>query len=161
MADRTRFSDALLNVALGAVVLLVGVLLVGLVSRTFSPRTTPTRDAALALGERPGSDPIQVEIRNAAGVDGIARQTAAYLRRRGFDVIEFGNASAARDTSAVVIRAGTDDYARRVAAALDLSSDHIESGGALVEYDADVAVYLGADYSHLAPFQGTSTDSTD
>ena len=159
--DRTRLTDALLNVALGAVIVLVGVLLIGLVSRTVAPRTTPTRDAAFAEGEQPGTDPIQVEVRNAAGADGIARTVTTFLRHRGFDVIEVGNATALRDSSVVVVRAGTAAYARRVAAALALSSDQVEPGGPLADYDADVAVYLGADYARLAPFQGLAPDSTD
>lgn len=160
---RPRIVDALLNVALIGVLLLVGVLLYGLVTRTFTPRTTPTRDslASTEVGTDPGADPIQVEVRNASGADGIARETTAFLRRRGFDVIEVGNAQAAREASAVVVRAGTDDYALRVAAALGLPADRVETGGTLADYDPDVAVYLGADYARLAPFRDLPADSTD
>ena len=156
---RTRIVDVLLNVALVGVGLLVLVLLYGLLTRTLSPRTTPTRDAVLASGETPGSDPIQVEVRNAAGADGIARETTAFLRARGFDVVEVGNASDAREQSAVVIRAGTETYAKRVAAALALPESRVENGGAVADYDPDVSVYLGADYATLAPFR--ETDPSD
>ena len=155
---RTRIVDALLNVALVGVALLVLVLLYGLLTRTLSPRTTPTRDA-VALGEEPGVDPIQVEVRNAAGADGIARQTTAFLRRRGFDVVEVGNATDAREQSVVVVRAGTEAYAQRVAAALALSTDRVENSGPVADYDPDVSVYLGADYATLAPFR--DSDSSD
>ncbi|MEM6327574.1 MAG: LytR C-terminal domain-containing protein [Bacteroidota bacterium] len=156
---RPRIVDALLNVALVGVLVLVGVLLYGLVTRTSTPRTTPTRDASVLSA--PGADPIQVEVRNAAGADGIARATTAYLRRRGFDVIEMGNATGQREATVVVVRAGTDAYARRVAAALDLPADRVEAGGPLADYDPDVAVFLGADYARLAPFQDALPDSTD
>ena len=156
---RTRIVDVLLNVALVGVALLVLVLLYGLLTRTITPRTTPTRDAVLTLGEEPGSDPIQVEVRNAAGADGIARQTTAFLRRRGFDVVEVGNATDAREQSVVVVRAGTEAYAQRVAAALALPADRVENSGPVADYDPDVSVYLGADYATLAPFR--DSDSSD
>ena len=158
---QTRIVDGLLNVALVGVALLVLVLLYGLLTRTFSPRTTPTREPASALGVEPGADPIQVEVRNAAGADGIARETTTYLRRRGSDVIDFGNADSLRQSSAVVVRAGTEDYARRVAAALSLSEERVESGGPIADYDPDVAVYLGRDYARLAPFRDGALDSSD
>ena len=158
---RPRIVDGLLNVALVGVALLVVVLLYGLLTRTFSPRTTPTRDAVVTLGAEPGADPIQVEVRNAAGADGIARDATTYLRRRGFDVVEIGNASEPREASVVVIRAGTEAYAQRVAAALDLPTDRVENTGPLADYDPDVAVYLGADYARLAPFRDALPDSTD
>lgn len=156
---RPQILDALLNVALIGVFLLVGVLLYGLVTRTFSPRTTPTRDSAVMA--EPGADPIQVEVRNAAGADGIAREAMVFLRRRGFDVVEVGNAAELRTASAVVVRAGTDDYARRVAAALDLPADRVEPGGPLADYDPDVAVFLGSDYTLLAPFRDPQPETTD
>ena len=154
---RSRTVDVLLNIALVAVVLLVGVLLYGLVTRTTAPRTTPTRDAAASLGEEPGADPIQVEIRNAIGVDGLGRQATTFLRRRGFDVVEVGNAPR-REASAVLVRAGTEAYARRVAAAMGLPDDRVEPGGPLADYDPDVAVYIGADYPNLAPFRADASD---
>ena len=147
---RARLVDGLLNVALIGVGLLVAVLLYGLLTRTFSPRTTPTRDAALTIGAEPGADPIQVEVRNAAGVDGLAREATAFLRRRGFDVVEVGNAPR-REESAVVVRAGTEAYARRVGAALGIEA--VESGVPPADYDPDVAVHIGADYARLAPFR--------
>lgn len=152
---RARFVDGLLNAALVGVGLLVAVLLYGLVSRTFSPSTTPTRDAAPVLGVEPGSDPIQVEVRNASGVSGLARETTAYLRRRGFDVVEVGNAPA-REASAVVVRAGTRTYAERVGAALGIES--VETGPDPTDYDPDVAVHIGADYAGLTPFREAAPD---
>ena len=137
-------SDGLLNAALvGATVLLL-VLLYGFLSRAFQPRTVPFRDD--------GSDRIQVEVRNAARVDGLAATTTAFLRRRGFDVVETGNADAQRDLSAVVVRAGTDAYALRVAGALRIDAARVETADARTDYDPDVTVLIGRDYQTLAPF---------
>ena len=157
---RPRIVDVLLNAALVGVGLLVAVLLYGLLTRTFAPRTTPTRDAEITLGAEPGADPIQVEVRNAVGVDGLGREATAFLRRRGFDVVEVGNAPL-REETAVEVRAGTDAYAQRVAAALGVPDDRVTTPGPLAEYDPDVAVYIGADYTRLAPFRALSSDSTD
>ena len=136
------------------------VLLYGLVTRTATPRTTPTRDVPLVTGSDPGADPIQVEVRNAAGVDGLAREATSFLRRRGFDVIEVGDAPL-REESTVVVRAGTEAYAERVAAALGVDAARIDADGPLADYDPDVAVYLGGDYAGLAPFRAATSDSTD
>ena len=154
---RPRLVDGLLNVALVGVGLLVLVLLYGLVTRTFTPRTTPLRDAPIAT-DGPRADPIQVEVRNAVGVDGLGREATAYLRRRGFDVVAVGNATY-REESAVVVRAGTEDYARRVAAALGAPDGAIENAGPVADYDPDVEVLIGADYATLSPFQ--SIDPTE
>ena len=149
---RVQSRDLLTNAALAVAGVLVLVLLYGLVARSFSPRTTPTRDApAEARAAEPGVDPIQVDVRNAASVDGLAREATRYLRRRGFDVVDMGNAPP-REHSAVVVRAGTEAYARRVAAALSIDPERIESGGPPSDYDPDVTVYLGGDYRGLGPF---------
>lgn len=151
-AARSRLADGAVSVALLAVGLLVAVLLYGLVTRLATPRTTPTRETAAAPAAEPVLDPIQVEVRNAAAVDGLARTTTAYLRRRGFDVVTLGNAATLRQSSSVVVRAGTDAYAERVGAALGLGTDRVERGDAAADYDPDVVVYLGADYASLSPF---------
>ena len=134
----------LLNVALVVAGVLVLVLLYGLGLRALTPRTAPVRDADPALGVVDGArDPIQVEVRNASGTDGAAARTMRYLRRRGFDVIEVGNAPL-QPLSSVVVRAGTDAYARRVAGALGIDPSQIETRRPLgLDYDPDVAVYLG------------------
>ena len=111
MAD-SRLTDGLLNLALAGGGILVIVLLYGFAARTLTPRTTPTRAAAAAESVVDNSR-IKVEIRNAAGVDGLAAQATAHLRRRGFDVVEVGNA-AVEDTSRVLVRSGTAVDARHV-----------------------------------------------
>lgn len=146
----SRWGDGLLNTALVALGLVVIVLLYGLASRTFSPRTTPAREAESGATL---TDPIQVEVRNAAGVTDLAQRTTEYLRRRGFDVIEMGNAER-RGTSAVRILNGTPGYARRVSQTLGIAEGRIEEGEAR-DYDPDVVVFIGLDYRSLTPFEMT------
>lgn len=139
-----RLSDGLLNAALVAGGLVVLVLLYGFATRAFTtPRAAPEARAEHAR--------IQVEVRNAAGVDGLAARTTAHLRRHGFDVVDIGNA-AARDTTTVLVRSGTALDARTVAEALGLPPTRVVTGGPTTDYALDVTVYVGADYPRLAPF---------
>lgn len=151
----TRAGDLLLNVALVAAGVLVLVLLYGLGTRALTPRTVPVRepDPQVRVDASELRDPIQVEVRNASGTDGAAARTMTYLRRRGFDVIEVGNAPP-QPLSTVVVRAGTEAYAQRVAGALGIDPSQIETEGPHLDYDPDVAVYLGQDHSQLTPFAG-------
>lgn len=144
----SRWADGALNAALvvGAVVLLV--LLYGVGTRVFTPRTTPTRSTAT-------TSRIQVEVLNAAGVDGLAARATEHLRRRGFDVVAVGN-SAPRDTSTVLVRSGTALDARHVAQALGLSDARVVTGGPTQDYRLDVTVTLGTDYRLLTPFDDDS-----
>ena len=139
----SRWSGALLNVAIAAGVVVVAALVYGLVTRSFTPRTSPERAG--------GGSRVQVEVRNAAGVDGLAGRTTDYLRRRGFDVVEIGNA-AARDTTTVLVRSGTALDARHVAQALGLGDDRVVTGGPTADYSLDVTLFVGADYPTLTPF---------
>ena len=141
----SRLSDGLLNAALLVGGLAVLVLLYGFVTRTFTPRTVPERAAAEDHSR------IQVEVRNAAGVDGLAAGVTAHLRRRGFDVVDIGNAPA-RDTTTVVVRSGTALDARYVAQALGLGAERVDTGGPTTDYSLDVTVYVGADYRALASY---------
>lgn len=143
--SRQRLGDGLLNLALVGGGLLVLVLLYGFAARALTPRTTPTR-AADDFGR------IKVEVRNAAGADGVAAAATAHLRRRGFDVVGVGNAER-RATSGVLVRAGTVDDARHVAGAVGLGPSAVEAGGPTNDYALDVTLYLGADYGALAPFR--------
>jgi hypothetical protein len=86
---------------------------------------------------------IKVEVLNASGLRGMARRATFALRDAGFDVVNFENADANRDSTLVLSRSGHDDWARLVARAL---------GGARVESRPDssryldVTVLLGADW---------------
>ena len=132
-----------LNAAIGLGLVLVAALAWGLATRVFTPRTTPTR-----AGE---TSRVQVEVLNAAGVDGLARRAREHLIRRGFDVVEIGNAGP-RDTTTVLVRSGTALDARHVAQSLGLGDDRVVTGGPTTDYSLDVTLFVGADYRTLPPF---------
>lgn len=123
---------------LAATVLAVLVLLGSLVAGLRHP-TAPAPDpvAAVVDGAR-----LRVEVLNGAGVPGLARSVTRQLRRQNFDVVYFGNAPAALDSSVVVDRAGNLDAARRVAEALGIRSLRSEPDPTLF---LDATVVLGRD----------------
>jgi calcineurin-like phosphoesterase len=90
-------------------------------------------------------DRILVEVLNASGRQGLARQATRLLRRRGLDVIYFGNAETTVrvDSTRVFSRRGEPGRAHRVAQALG-------GGQVVVAPDSlrrvDVTVLLGADF---------------
>lgn len=91
-------------------------------------------------GER---EPAQVEVLNAIGVDGLARDATLRLRERGVDVVFFGNADT--DTlsrTRVVARRGDTAIARWVQEQLGVGVVVDEEDPRLL---LDVTVLLGRD----------------
>jgi len=150
MALSQRIGRWLTTVALLVVGAAVLVLAYAFVSSSFGPTADPSRaeNPAALVGET-----IQVEVRNGSGVTGLAAQTTHFLRRRGFDVVEVGDHSSFDQQRTVIIdRVGDPASAERVAAALGLSSEHVEQD-IRPEFYLDASVIIGLDYEGLAPFQ--------
>ena len=151
--SRSRFSNILLNVALVGAGLAVLVLLYGLATRTFTPRTDPVREdnPSALLG-----DVIQIEVRNGVGEAGLAATVTQFLRRRGFDVVESGNyTSFDQEETIVVDRIGNPEAAARVASALGLSADRVRDDPR-DDLFLDASVVIGRDYRTLPPFAGVT-----
>jgi len=149
-AWQTRIANGLLNTALLALGFGVMVLVYSLVIRTTTSSPDPSRSSnpTQLVG-----DIIQVEVRNGAGVDHLAAETTQFLRDRGFDVVEVGNASSfGRDSSVVVDRVGDLDSARKVARALGLPDTRVTQD-IRADYYLDASVIIGRDYETLRPFQ--------
>lgn len=87
----------------------------------------------LAASERPGAPAvltsapqrivpvgtrIRVEVLNASGARGLARQATFALRDAGFDVVYYGNSSEVRDSSQVIDRLSHRAWANMAARAL-------------------------------------------
>lgn len=81
----------------------------------------------------PESLRIKVEVLNASGVRGLARQATFYLRDAGFDVVSNGNSGERSDSTVVLVRSGRMDWGALAAKAL---------GGARVEARPDSSRYL-------------------
>lgn len=102
---------------------------------------------------------VRVEVRNAGGVAGLAREVTDLLRDDGFDVVQWGNAgSFDRDSTVVIDRVGREELAEGVANALGIRNVLTEPDSNLF---VDVTVLLGRDWAERAgtddPF-GTPPD---
>ena len=101
-----------------------------------APVTAPAEDGIPSIGS--------VQVLNGCGVDLVGTKVVDFLRSRGFDVKNVGNAPTWNYPATIVVSRTSDMHnARRVAAAL--STDKVimlRTGEELY----DVVVYIGADY---------------
>ena len=86
---------------------------------------------------------ITVEVLNGTRRAGAARAATRMLRRRGLDVVFYGNAESTADSTRVIVRRGDPGAGRDVRQALG-------AGRVIVEPDTlrrvDVSVVLGPDF---------------
>ena len=100
--------------------------------------------SAPAIGATAGGPRVTVEVLNASGRPGLARQGTLSLRDAGIDVVAFGTADTTSDTTIVLVRRGNRDAGERVADAL---------GGAAIRMApdslprVDVTVWLGRNWT--------------
>jgi len=138
------------GIAMGGLVLFVLLLGVGFVLRIFYGPADPHRE------ENPSrlvGEVIQIEVRNGCGVAGVARQVTAYLRSRGFDVVESGNFEHFNvEKTQVIARTKSIDAARKVAEQLGVDAVAVSQEIAPDLY-LDVTVVIGKNYPQLKPFK--------
>jgi len=95
-----------------------------------------------ALPGAPGR--VTVEVLNAGGQAGVAREATRALRDRGFDVVYYGNLEPfSRDSSVVLDRTGRGDRARLVAEVLGIAAVRSEPDSSRY---LDVTVRLGPEW---------------
>ena len=124
---------------------LLGALIGGAVVATRKP-AAHAGGVVVALGKSDARAPagvrVRVEVLNASRVIGLARRATLYLRDRGFDVVESGNAAGARrDTTLVLDRSGHEAWAESVARAMG-DAPMIARPDTL--HDVDVTVLVGS-----------------
>ena len=102
----------------------------------------------------PAEDRVTVDVRNAGGVAGMARDATDRLRGAGFDVVGIGNAGQfGLESSVVVDRVGKLETAAAVAEALGIDSVTSDPDPNLF---VDVTVRLGSDWiAPQGPVDGT------
>jgi hypothetical protein len=87
---------------------------------------------------------VRVEILNASGVSGIAREATGWLRDKGFDVVYYGNAGTyGQDPSVVIDRVGNPAVAQLIAGALGIPGIRTEADSTLL---VDITVLLGPEW---------------
>lgn len=95
---------------------------------------------------------IQCDVVNASGTDGAGRQIMAYLRERGFDVVELSTATERQRRTVVLDRLGDRPSAIALARCLGLPDSLVESRIDSMLF-VRASVVLGSDVRTLAPFQ--------
>jgi len=137
-----------IDLAIAALAVVVGYLLYALVAHQV---VNPPVEAERAGSE--SGEVIQIDLLNGCGVDGAAGAWAAYLRARGYDVVEMRNYKTYDiEHSLVVDRAGNLENARRVARALGIREENIVRQIS-EDYYVDVSVVIGNDFGRLKPSQ--------
>ena len=127
------------GLALVAVLGGLAVLAGSAVLQWWEPPENPPATADVIANPR---ERVRVEVLNAGGVAGMAREATEVLRDAGFDVVEVGNADAFdRDSSVVLARLGRVDLASLVADALAIPSYQDEPDSTAY---VDVTVLLGS-----------------
>jgi hypothetical protein len=92
---------------------------------------------------------IKIEILNGCGVQDLARVTTDYLRGKGFDVINYGNAAEEQQRTVVIDRLSPEKrWAKIVAKALDVKLTSVVVDSSLCVH---VLVLLGKDYDEVMP----------
>ena len=92
---------------------------------------------------------IKIEVLNGCGVQDLARVTTDYLRKKGFDVINYANAAEEQKRTVIIDRLSPEKrWAKIVADALEvkLTSAIIDSSLCV-----HVLVLLGKDYDEVMP----------
>lgn len=118
-------------------------------------------DQVTATAEVPSLAPadVTVNVYNASGASGIARQTAEALGSHGFDIDAVANAPAGTQTPEVAeIRYGPQSLAKA-----ELLASHV-SGAVLVEDTREIDeidLYIGTDFVEVEPAAGDSATATD
>lgn len=112
---------------LSAVRLTVAVVVVTIVAAVgvnLSLLATDDIDTLADPAQRWTGERVRIEVLNAGGLTGMAREATEVLRAAGFDVVTFGNAAAfdPERRSEVVDRVGRTDIAEAVAAAIGIDN---------------------------------------
>jgi len=145
--------ERLERLALYAVLLLLAAFAVSFVLGLLRPATrqgppegpAPARTAEVEL---PGVARGRLEVLNGSSRSGLARLATERLRSGGFDVVYFGTARIARDSSEVVDRVGREEIARAAAERLGIARVRSDPDSALL---LDATVILGRDWAPALP----------
>ncbi len=115
---------------------------------------TPPVETELDLDTQPTNEieqVIQVNVLNACGKTGLARNIQNFLMERGYDVVSIGNYDQELDNSIVIDRLGDMSSANKVAYALGVDETSITSGIDSTMF-VRATVIVGKDYLQLKPF---------
>lgn len=119
------------------------------------PTTTPpeTINEIPETTTRQFSERIQIDVRNASGVSGLAANFTDYLRANGFDVVEMGNFETSEEELTLILdRKGNNlNTMKKIASALGVHERNIIEQ-VNKELFLDATVVIGKDFKELKPF---------
>jgi hypothetical protein len=95
----------------------------------------------------------QIDVQNGTGENGIAADFRAYLKKKGFDVVEMGNYKNTDVNKTMVIdRNGNMNAAKKVAESLGVTEKNIIQQKDTTSF-LDVTVIIGKDFQELNPYK--------
>lgn len=138
----------LLNSAIVLLTLFNGIQVAGIVSDAPVPVSGGSPDVADTAFV-----PLQINVLNGCGVNGVGTVMTKYCRQIGYDVVEMGNYKTFDVQQSLVIdRSGTLDDARALAAKLGISKKNV-----IQQFSSDqmvgASVVIGKDYHSLTPWK--------
>lgn len=144
VSSRKDFRVLALNTLIVMLLVVVGYLAYSLLSRNVLQPPVDAGKAGVAPGEI-----IQIDVLNGSGLQGAANNCTAYLRARGFDVVEMHNYKTSDVRESLVIdRMGNRANAEKVAYALGITKKNILQQ-LNHDYYVDVSVVIGKDFNSL------------
>jgi len=152
--SRRDLRSIVLNVIIVALTVVVGYLAYSLVVRhvVSPPVETGKPGETSKQGVATGSV-IQMDVLNGCGVSKAASIVTAFLRQRGYDVVEMRNYKTFDVPESLVIdRTGNLETARKVAYALGVKEQNIVQQ-INQDYYVDVSIVIGKDYQSLKASQ--------
>jgi hypothetical protein len=99
------------------------------------------------------SKAYQIDVQNGTGENCVAADFRAYLKKKGFDVVEMGNYKNTDVNKTMVIdRTGNKNAAKKVAESLGINEKNIIQQKDTTSF-LDATVIIGKDYQDLNPFK--------
>ena len=151
-AKRKPGGGRLQTLGIFATLVLVAVLIGSFAAQYLNPRSRAAAPAPAAdspavprAADAMPAERVRVQVLNASGRPGLAREATRVLRDRGFDVKEFGNGKGfPPDSSVVLDRVGRIEVARQVADAVGIRRVTTRPDSNLY---LDATVVLGRDWT--------------
>jgi hypothetical protein len=134
--------------ALNALIVVL-IVIVGYLGYSFARRQLFRPPVETARSDAAPAEVIQIDVLNGCGISKAASGVTAYLRSRGYDVVEMRNYKTFDVGESLVIdRTGNLETARKVAYALGVREKNIVQQ-INHDYYVDVSVVIGKDYQRL------------
>lgn len=152
---RKSFNNYFLNISiivLAILCLLVGYSLIknNIASKNEKPKTIT--DTSKTVTNQPNLT-YQLDVQNGTGENGVAAEFRAFLKKKGFDVVEMGNYKNNDVNKTMVIdRRGNKKAAQKVAEILGIGDKNIIQQRDSTSF-LDVTVVIGRDFPELNPYK--------